>query len=186
MSANAARTVKRTGPPAPGNTVPEGTVVEVTLDEKISDPNDPRAVQVPEEGVGGGNPLDVHSQPSPNEVFGGAANFVNPHTGEVVAGPDADATEVSPTPSNVETAETVEDVQTAADLEPTVVSEEEAKEEAKTPEEVFAEPESTPPADEEPPQDPEPHRDGEPEPPAPGTLPGEEPPPPADESPSPV
>ncbi len=158
MTANLSKRVTKTGEPAAGSTIPAGVITEVQLDEKIVDPNDPRAVQVPEEGLGGGNPLDVHAQPTPNEVFGGGSNYVNPHTGEIVSGPDADATEVSPTPTNVTPAESVSDVQTADDLATTVETEEEAKAdaEAKPDAEVpvpDAEPVEEPPADEQPPAD---------------------------------
>jgi len=115
--ANLEKKVVRTGKPGPGSTVPEGTIIEVVTDEKILDPNDPRAVSTPAEGLGGSNPIAGLVAQSPNEVDGsGPSPQVNPHTGEVVVGNDANPTETSPVPANVATAESVDDLVTAEDV----------------------------------------------------------------------
>lgn len=142
--------------------------------EHILDPADPRAVQVPTSGpaAGGGNPLDVQTQPSPAQVAGDEPQeFINPHTGEVVTGSEAAPEILSPTPDNVPELESVDEVQTASDFAPVESSPADAQVEA-DPEPVVPEPAEVPP---------------QPEPEAPNeSVPSEEPAPASDESPSPV
>jgi hypothetical protein len=78
----------------------QGRVVLVESDEKVTDPNSPEAVQVPE-GVQSPSPLEVHDQESPNEVSGDepAANVEVEVTEEVskrVTVPQPEASEESP------------------------------------------------------------------------------------------
>ena len=114
--ANAKQTITKTTLPVTHSQRGEEVVTGYVDSSHILDPNDPRAVQVPTEGLGGGNPLDVHTQPTPNEVAGDQpAEHVNPHTGEVVSGSDAEPSETSPVPDTVPAAESVDDVTTGAD-----------------------------------------------------------------------
>lgn len=86
----------------------EGKIVEYVDSEHILDPNDPLAVQVPEQDYNrNDNPLNQHLEKSPNELSGdGPAPHVNPHTGENVE----DASTPSPVPDNVQAAKRVRDV----------------------------------------------------------------------------
>ena len=107
--ANAKRKIVEATLPVTHSRRGEKVVVGYTDSEHILDPNDPRAVEVAADGLGGGNPLETHLRPSPNEVAGDeAAQYVNPHTGENTT--DGSATEPSPVPDNVPQAESVDDV----------------------------------------------------------------------------
>lgn len=148
--ANPQKKIVKAGPSVTTPSV-EGKVVEYVDSEHILDPNDPRAVQVPEAWKDGfDNPLDQHLEQSPNEVSGDEpAQFINPHTGENVN----DATTPSPVPDNVVQAEKIEDVEVPGEGEDTALTGDELADAKADADVVEAAPADTPADDKSKPAD---------------------------------